>query len=373
MALEAAIYSQDPFGYPPLFKDYYGCNGFHQQQEDDQGAINRSPPHLILDDKIMFNDSTTTTSPPAPTQQPIHGITSSCCWEDCFFNYNNHHHHHHSPEPCTNAFDDDVAFFNPPPQEEAMATASASVAPARRKRRRTKNARNKEEVESQRMTHIAVERNRRKQMNEYLALLRSLMPSSYIQRGDQASIIGGAVNFVKELEQLLQAMEAQKAANQYHQQQHDDEGHEKLANNGGLSSLFSDFFAFPQYSSAGKVIHSPEESAGHRMTDSLGGVPREAAVGEIEVTMVDCHANVKILVRKQHRQLVKLVAGLQGLGFTILHLNVTATSSTSDQMVLYSLSFKVEEGCRLITADEIAAGVNQMLRRIEEGSCYQDC
>jgi hypothetical protein len=32
------------------------------------------------------------------------------------------------------------------------------------------------------MTHIAVERNRRRQMNEYLAVLRSLMPPSYAQR-----------------------------------------------------------------------------------------------------------------------------------------------------------------------------------------------
>ena len=56
-------------------------------------------------------------------------------------------------------------------------------APAgRRKRRRTRTAKNSEEVESQRMTHIAVERNRRKQMNEYLAALRSLMPPSYAQR-----------------------------------------------------------------------------------------------------------------------------------------------------------------------------------------------
>jgi hypothetical protein len=37
-------------------------------------------------------------------------------------------------------------------------------------------------VESQRMTHIAVERNRRRQMNEYLRILRSLMPGSYVQR-----------------------------------------------------------------------------------------------------------------------------------------------------------------------------------------------
>ncbi|KAG9140211.1 hypothetical protein Leryth_014658 [Lithospermum erythrorhizon] len=44
-----------------------------------------------------------------------------------------------------------------------------------------------EEVESQRMIHIAVERNRRKQMNEHLNVLKSLMPRSYVQRGDQAS------------------------------------------------------------------------------------------------------------------------------------------------------------------------------------------
>ncbi|VAI09717.1 unnamed protein product [Triticum turgidum subsp. durum] len=60
--------------------------------------------------------------------------------------------------------------------------AMAAAATGRRKRRRTKIVKNKEEVESQRRTHIAVERNRRRQMNEYLAALRSLMPQSYAQR-----------------------------------------------------------------------------------------------------------------------------------------------------------------------------------------------
>ncbi|CAL1392553.1 unnamed protein product [Linum trigynum] len=109
MALEAAIYSQDPFGYPPLFKDHYGYGFQQEQEEEEDGALG-----IILEDKIMFNDSIAT-------------------------------------------------FFNPSPQEEALA-GSTSIAPARRKRRRTKNAKNKEEIESQRMTHIAVERNRRKQM-----------------------------------------------------------------------------------------------------------------------------------------------------------------------------------------------------------------
>lgn len=50
------------------------------------------------------------------------------------------------------------------------------------KRKRPRTVKTSEEVESQRMTHIAVERNRRKQMNEHLRVLRSLMPGSYVQR-----------------------------------------------------------------------------------------------------------------------------------------------------------------------------------------------
>lgn len=56
----------------------------------------------------------------------------------------------------------------------------------KRKRRTTmtttRPAKGKEEVESQRMIHIAVERNRRRQMNDHLSSLRSLMPPSYAQR-----------------------------------------------------------------------------------------------------------------------------------------------------------------------------------------------
>lgn len=55
-------------------------------------------------------------------------------------------------------------------------------AEAKNKRKRPRTIKSTEEVESQRMTHIAVERNRRKQMNEHLRVLRSLMPGSYVQR-----------------------------------------------------------------------------------------------------------------------------------------------------------------------------------------------
>uniref|UniRef100_A0A803KZV4 BHLH domain-containing protein n=1 Tax=Chenopodium quinoa TaxID=63459 RepID=A0A803KZV4_CHEQI len=93
-------------------------------------------------------------------------------------------------------------------------TAPAPVKEKRKRKRATRPAKNKQEVETQRMTHIAVERNRRRQMNEHLNALRSLMPPSYVQRGDQASVIGGAIDFVKELEQMLQSLQAQKKLRQ---------------------------------------------------------------------------------------------------------------------------------------------------------------
>lgn len=58
----------------------------------------------------------------------------------------------------------------------------AGALETKNRRKRPRSMKTSEEVESQRMTHIAVERNRRRQMNEHLRVLRSLMPGSYVQR-----------------------------------------------------------------------------------------------------------------------------------------------------------------------------------------------
>ncbi|KZV53765.1 hypothetical protein F511_00031 [Dorcoceras hygrometricum] len=191
-----------------------------------------------------------------------------------------------------------------------------------RKRRRSMSLKNREEMEKQRMTHIAVERNRRRLMNEYLTVLRSLMPPSYAQRGDQASIVGGAINFVKELEQQVQYLQGRKQLNR--------------KNTSG--SLFSEFFIFPQYS-------------------NINGV------ADIEVTMVERHANIKISIsddRRRPKQLPKMVAALHSIRLTVLHLNLTAVH----QSVLYSFSVKVEDECQLSTVNEIATAVYQIIQDI---------
>ncbi|KAM7493927.1 hypothetical protein LguiB_028536 [Lonicera macranthoides] len=226
----------------------------------------------------------------------------------------------------------------------------------RKKKRRKRGRRefkNREEAETQRMTHIAVERNRRKQMNHHLSVLRSLMPQSYTQRGDQATIVGGAIQFVKELEQLLQSLEAQRFLTL---QQCATRGPNETttstttaaAATKSLPPLFSQFFAYPQYTAS----HIPNV---HTFTT-------DTTIADIEVTLIETHANIRILSRRRLMQLSKLISGFHTLHFTILHVSVT----TLEPLVLYSISAKVEEGCQFNTADDIAGAVNHMLRIIEE-------
>ncbi|XP_010521172.1 PREDICTED: transcription factor bHLH96-like [Tarenaya hassleriana] len=321
MALEAVVYPQDPFGYVSckdfLFHDLYfqedrdgdTKSNIKLGQEQEQGfACNHYTNHTAENDNEDSNLRA--------TEDRHHP------WQD----------HVQCPLiPSLEGFGP-LSMDNQPPPDIAVVAAGG-----RRKRRRTRSSKNKEEIENQRMTHIAVERNRRKQMNEYLAVLRSLMPPTYAQRGDQASIIGGAINYVKELEHLLQSMEPKKKT----QNSGDDDDD---------TSSFSDFFTFPQY-----TLRPSESSAA-------------AAEGtaEIEVTMAESNANLKILTKKRPRQLLKLVSAIQSLRLTLLHLNVT----TLDHSVLYSISVKVEEGSQLNTVDDIAAAVNQILKRVEEESAF---
>ncbi|MCD7447441.1 hypothetical protein HAX54_029707 [Datura stramonium] len=241
----------------------------------------------------------------------------------------------------------------------------------KKRRRRPKICKNKEEAENQRMTHIAVERNRRKQMNEHLAVLRSLMPESYVQRGDQASIVGGAIEFVKELEHILQSLEAQKII--LLQQGGNDSGSGGGNNNSNsgdgevpnanarageteyFPTPFAQFFSYPQYTCCQLPNKYTSKS--------------KAAIADIEVTLIETHANVRILSRRRFRQLSKLVAAFQSLYLTVLHLNVT----TLDPLVLYSISAKVEEGCQVNSADDIAGAVHHMLRIIEEEAATLSC
>ncbi|GAA0139245.1 hypothetical protein Leryth_010539 [Lithospermum erythrorhizon] len=222
----------------------------------------------------------------------------------------------------------------------------------KKRRRRPKVCKNKEEAETQRMTHIAVERNRRKQMNEHLAVLRSLMPESYAQRGDQASIVGGAIEYVKELEHVLQSLEAQKLR----VVQQGTIGQSNDMTTMASTTPFGQFFSYPQYTCS--------QFSSNKFTSKS-----KAAIADIEVTLIETHANVRVLSRRRVRQLSKMVAAFHTLFLTILHLNVTSL----EPLVLYSISAKVEEGCQFSSSDEIAGAVHHVLRIIEEEASLLSC
>ena len=154
MALEAVVFQQDPFSFG--YRDIYAMGGGWNYAfgfEDDKDYTQTQTLHSNGDHH----------------QQDLHGN-----WESSYSSIvKEWETNSSSTEACTG--DSLLAGAEPLP----VAPVAAS---GRRKRRRTRSVKNKEQVENQRMTHIAVERNRRRQMNEHLAVLRSLMPASYVQR-----------------------------------------------------------------------------------------------------------------------------------------------------------------------------------------------
>lgn len=210
----------------------------------------------------------------------------------------------------------------------------------------------------QRMTHIAVERNRRKQMNEHLAVLRSLMPGFYVQRGDQASIIGGVIEFIKELQQLLQSLESQKQRKAY------------------CTEVLS-----PRPSSSPRPPVSPRPLPASPRTPQPGNPYRpkniqsfmpctsidsnfetvkelvansKSAVADVEVKIAGSNALLKTLSHKIPGQILKIVSALENLSLEILHLNI----STIDDTVLNSLTLKIGIECKL-SVEELAQAVQQ--------------
>ncbi|KAG8069166.1 hypothetical protein GUJ93_ZPchr0005g16100 [Zizania palustris] len=241
------------------------------------------------------------------------------------------------------------------------------------RRKRPRTIKSTEEVESQRMTHIAVERNRRRQMNEYLRALRSLMPGSYVQRGDQASIIGGAIEFIRELEQLIQCLESQKRRRLY-----GGDAPRPAADGVGMpapmqpqpqlpaTSFFPPSTPFPASSGGGSGDGRILDLDGSGGGDVVAGGLREdmaenkSCLADIEVRVLGVDAMIKILSQRRPGQLIKTVAALEDMQMSILHTNIT----TIDQTVLYSFNVKIAGEARF-SAEDIAGAVHQILNFID--------
>ncbi|XP_072960955.1 transcription factor MUTE-like isoform X2 [Typha angustifolia] len=209
-----------------------------------------------------------------------------------------------------------------------------------RQRKKTKCSASSERAvlgQHNKTTHIAVERSRRKQMNEHLVVLRSLMPNFYVKRGDQASIIGGVVDYIKELQQVLQSLEAKKQRKAYS---------EVLSPRGAASSS-------PRPPLSPKPLPlSP------RLTTSpiSPRTPQQRSPYKPNVKVKFSGSNVVLetVSNRTAGQVVKMAAVLENLELEILHLSI----NTVDDTMMNCFTIKIGIECK-ISLEELVQEIQQ--------------
>ncbi|KAI4317753.1 hypothetical protein L6164_025598 [Bauhinia variegata] len=184
------------------------------------------------------------------------------------------------------------------------------------------------------MSHIAVERNRRRQMNEHLKVLRSLTPCFYVKRGDQASIIGGVIEFIKELHQVLQALESKKRR-------------KSLSPSPGPSPTTPRTLMQPALE-----LDTPFRIG----VDSFKelGASCNSSVADVEVKISGPNVILKVISHRIPGQVAKIISILERLSFEVLHLNISSMEDT----VLYHLVVKIGLECQL-SLEELAMEVQK--------------
>lgn len=147
-------------------------------------------------------------------------------------------------------------------------------------------------------------------------------------KGDQASIIGGAIDFVKELEQLLQSLEAQKRMRMGTTSAATVEGCDSATSTTTTTTTTDKAILSNVYSMSRPEIGNCEEKM--KAESKLDGA-------EIEVIVIHNHVNLKIHSPRRPGQLLKAIVALEDLRLTFLHLNITSSETT----VHYSFNLKV--------------------------------
>ncbi|GFY83431.1 basic helix-loop-helix (bHLH) DNA-binding superfamily protein [Actinidia rufa] len=231
----------------------------------------------------------------------------------------------------------------------------------------------------QKMSHITVERNRRKQMNEHLSMLRSLMPCFYVKRGDQASIIGGVVDYINELQQVLQSLEAKKQRKAY-----SEVLSPRIVSSPRIPSPLSPRLNLPPISPRLSLPpispRTPQPSSpymprlhhqGYNLSptvidpspssssSSVGNANElvansKSAVADVEVKFSGANVLLKTVSPRIQGQAMKIISALQELSLEILH----ASISTTDETMINSFTIKIGIDCQL-SAEELAQQIQQ--------------
>ncbi|KAI3508361.1 hypothetical protein L1887_23367 [Cichorium endivia] len=218
----------------------------------------------------------------------------------------------------------------------------------------------------QKVSHITVERNRRKQMNEHLTVLRSLMPCFYVKRGDQASIIEGVVDYITELQQILQALEAKKQRKVY-----SEVLSPRIISSPRTLSLSPQKPPLSPMSTLPISPRTPQPASLYGSRLSLPSSPANSfttsdmsvnelvansrsAMAEVEVKFAGGNLLLKTWSNRLPGQTTKVIAVLEKLSLEVLQAKI----SIVDETMVNSFTIKIGVECQL-SAQELAQHIQQ--------------
>ncbi|XP_059649974.1 transcription factor ABORTED MICROSPORES [Cornus florida] len=213
--------------------------------------------------------------------------------------------------------------------------------------------------------NLMAERKRRKKLNDRLYALRSLVPK--ISKLDRASILGDAIEFVKELQKQVKDLQHEL------EDQSDDEGTKNNGtnsnhSNGRLEIVNQNGFHLgpkPEHEKApnGFLIQTP---AGSGVVDSSKQnqdleIPNEKArqmEPQVEVAQLDGNEFfVKVFCEHKPGGFVRLMEALNSLGLEVTNVNVTSFRC------LVSNVFKVEKrDSEMVRADHVRDSLLEITR-----------
>ncbi|XP_031115930.1 transcription factor SPEECHLESS-like [Ipomoea triloba] len=279
--------------------------------------------------------------------------------------------------------------------QESCESAAAAASPRTSKKRKTTCAAaasdgSEDGQQQPRTCHITVERNRRKQMNDHLSVLRSLMPAFYVKRGDQASIIEGVVDYINELQQILQSLETKKQRKAYTSEVLSP----RILSPSPRKPPLSPRLSLPPISprtpqptspykptnptTSTRLLQPPslaggggyllpaaataisEPAASSSSTSAIDSANELAAnstsaIADVEVKFSGSNVILKTVSPRIPGQAVKIISALEDLALEILHVSIT---TINDDTSLNSYTIKIGIECQL-SAEELAQQIQQ--------------
>ncbi|KAJ6748849.1 TRANSCRIPTION FACTOR FAMA [Salix purpurea] len=200
--------------------------------------------------------------------------------------------------------------------------------------------------------HITVERNRRKQMNELFVFLK----------GDQASIIGGVVDYINELQQVLQSLESKKKRKVY-----SEVLSPRVVSSPTPSPLsprsppprspykprLQQGYLSPTMANSLQPSPSSSTSIDDNINELVANSKSEIA--DVEVKFSGPNVLLKTVSPQIPGQAVKIISALEDLALEILHVSINIVDH---ETMLNSFTIKIGIECRL-SAEELAQQIQQ--------------